>query len=162
MARRTEFGRELISGQWAYAEFEALIALTRLGLPVPYPVQQDGSEMLMEFIGSDGVAAPRLAAARPEPSALPGLFEQARETLTRLAAEGWAHGDLSAYNILLHEGRLVFIDWPQIVDIIGNPQGFDFLHRDTHNLCSWFASKGLDVDEDGFFGDLVAAATSRW
>jgi len=35
MARRTEFGKELLSGQWAVAEFEALGALLELGLPVP-------------------------------------------------------------------------------------------------------------------------------
>ncbi len=162
MARRTDFGREVIAGQWAGAEFEALKALWDLDLPVPYPVQLSHTEMLMEFIGTDGVAAPRLASARPDRDDLPDLFEQSREVLTRLALHGWTHGDLSAYNILLHEGRLVFIDWPQIVDIIGNPQGFDFLHRDVHNLCSWFVSKGLEVDEEELFGDLVAAATSRW
>ena len=162
MARRTEFGKEVISGQWAGAEFEALKALWALELPVPYPVQLTGTEMLMEFVGSDGVAAPRLAASRVETRSLPGLFEQAREVLTRLALHGWAHGDLSAYNILLDGERLVFIDWPQIVDIIGNPQGFDFLHRDVHNLASWFTSKGYAVDEEHLFGDLVAAATSRW
>ena len=78
----------------------------------------------MEFIGSpDGVAAPRLAAARPGPVLLRDLFDQLYATLTRLAEHGWAHGDLSAYNILLDGDRLVLIDWPQIVDIIGNPQG---------------------------------------
>ena len=39
MARRTEFGRELLSGQWAAAEFAALGALWTAGAPVPYPVQ---------------------------------------------------------------------------------------------------------------------------
>lgn len=162
MSRRTDFGKELLAGQWAGAEFEALKALHALALPVPYPVQLNEREMLMEFIGTDGIAAPRLAAARVEPADLPELFEQAREVLTRLALNGWAHGDLSAYNVLVHGGRLVFIDWPQIVDIIGNPQGFEFLQRDVHNLCSWFSSKGYAVDGDTLFGDLVAAATSRW
>ena len=118
--------------------------------------------MLMEFIGTDGVAAPRLAGARVEGLPLAMLFDQAREVLTRLARHGWAHGDLSAYNILLHGERLVFIDWPQIVDIIGNPQGFDFLRRDVHNLCTWFTSKGYAVDEEEVFGDLAAEAVSRW
>lgn len=162
MTRRTDFGKEVLAGQWSGAEFEALKALWALNLPVPYPVQLTGAEMLMEFIGTDGVAAPRLAAARLESDALPGLFEQARDVLTRLARHGWAHGDLSAYNILLDGDRLVFIDWPQIVDIIGNPQGFDFLQRDVHNICTWFTSKGYAVDEEQLFGDLVAAATSRW
>ena len=59
MAKRTTFGREVISGQWSAAEFFALGTLWQLGIPVPYPVQLSGTEMLMEFIGTDGVAAPR-------------------------------------------------------------------------------------------------------
>ena len=37
MARRTDFGKEMISGRWAFAEFETLGALWTEGLPVPYP-----------------------------------------------------------------------------------------------------------------------------
>jgi RIO kinase 1 len=162
MARRTEFGKELLSGQWAFAEFEALGALLELGLPVPYPVQLDDREMLMEFIGTDGEAAPRLAQTRPEGDLLRDLFEQLRTAMLRLAQRGWAHGDLSPYNVLLDGERLVIIDWPQIVDIIGNPRGFEFLERDVANMCRWFTSKGLDADEGELLGDLVAEATSRW
>ena len=162
MAKRTTFGREVISGQWSAAEFFALGTLWQLGIPVPYPVQLSGTEMLMEFIGTDGVAAPRLAATRPSRSQLPDLFEQLRDALLTLASAGWTHGDLSAFNILLHEDRLVLIDWPQIVDVIGNPQGFEFLRRDAHNMATWFGQKGFELDEEAFFGDLVAAATSRW
>jgi RIO kinase 1 len=162
MARRTEFGKELLSGQWAFAEFEALGALLELGLPVPYPVQLDDREMLMEFIGTDGEAAPRLAQTRPDGDLLRDLFEQLRTAMLRLAQRGWAHGDLSPYNVLLDGERLVIIDWPQIVDIIGNPRGFEFLERDVANMCRWFTSKGLDADEGELLGDLVAEATSRW
>ncbi len=162
MARRTDYGRALISAQWAIAEFDALARLWALDLPVPYPVQLDDSELLMEFVGSGEVAAPRLARARPEPDLLADLFEQLRDAMTTLALHGWTHGDLSPYNLLLHDERLVIIDWPQIVDIIGNPTGQDFLHRDCRNVCAWFASRGLDVDADELFGDLMAVAVSRW
>lgn len=162
MGRRTDFGKALIAGQWAQAEFEALGALWALGLPVPYPVQLGDTEMLMEFIGSDGVAAPRLAETRPDPALLPALFEQLREVLIVLSQRGWAHGDLSPYNVLLDGDRLVLIDWPQIVDIIGNPRGFEFLERDVATMCRWFHSRGLEVDQGELLGDLVAAATSRW
>ncbi|GAB3443744.1 RIO kinase 1 [Phycicoccus ginsengisoli] len=162
MARRTEFGRELLSGQWAAAEFEALGRLWELDLPVPYPVQLSDREMLMEFIGSGGEAAPRLAQTRPAPDLLADLFEQLRSTMTVLAEHGWAHGDLSPYNVLLDGERLVVIDWPQVVDVIGNPRGFEFLERDVTNMCRWFTARGLAADESALMGDLVAAATSRW
>ena len=163
MARRTGFGKEMIATQWAGAEFGALGELWGMGLPVPYPVQLEGTEVLMEFIGTDdGRAAPRLAGARPSPDLLAELFEQCRRALLELAVRGWAHGDLSPYNLLLHGERLVIIDWPQIVDIIGNPRGPEFLERDCHTMCAWFTARGLEVDEGLLFGDLMGAATSRW
>lgn len=164
MARRTEFGRELLAGQWATAEFGALAALWRLGAPVPYPVQLLGTELLLEFIGTpDGEAAPRLAQLRPSPGELPDLFDQCVAALRVLARAGWAHGDLSAYNILVHEGRVVLIDLPQIVDLATNPQGPDFLHRDCENVCTWFARRGLEtVEFDHLFGDLMAEAVGSW
>ena len=162
MARRTDFGKAMISSQWASAEFNALAELWGVGLPVPYPVQINGTEVLMEFIGDQGQAAPRLAQTRPEPALLVDLFEQFRATVSELALRGWAHGDLSPYNVLLHDDRLVIIDWPQIVDIIGNPRGPEFLQRDCHNMCAWFAGRGLVVDEGELFGDFMAAAMSRW
>lgn len=165
MAARTRFGREVISGMWAGAEFDALVRLHEIGLPVPAPVSIDGTEMLMEFVGSSGetpTAAPRLAQARPDPALLADLWEQLRRALLRLAAEGWAHGDLSPYNVLLDRERLVVIDWPQVVDVIGNPHGMDILARDTQNMADWFARRGLDVDAVELIGELVAEATARW
>jgi RIO kinase 1 len=167
MRTRTAYGKELISGLWAFAEFETLVRLWEEGLPVPYPVQMSDDEMLMEFIGTpDGSAAPRLSQTRPEPDVLPLLFEQLRAAMVQLAELGWAHGDLSPYNVLLEgEGeasRLVIIDWPQIVDVIGNPHGPEFLERDAHNMAQWFTRRGYAVDDGLLFGDLMAAATSRW
>ncbi|MFI6295106.1 serine protein kinase RIO [Nonomuraea sp. NPDC050790] len=148
MAGRTAFGKQVIAGQWAGAEFAALTRLFELGLPVPYPVQIVGTEVLEEFIGTpDGYAAPRLANVSDD---LPGLWEQLVEAMVRLAHEGLAHGDLSPYNILVHEGRLVIIDLPQIVDVIAHPTGPEFLDRDARNVATWFAGKGLiqaDPDE---------------
>jgi RIO kinase 1 len=69
------------------------------------------------------------------------------------------HGDLSAYNILAAGERLVVIDLPQVVDLVGNPVGMDFLMRDCTNICTWFRQKGLaTADEHELFGDLMAHA----
>ena len=59
-ANRTAFGKQAIAGQWANAEFAALCQLHNAQVPVPYPVQIMGTEVLLEFIGDpDGTGAPR-------------------------------------------------------------------------------------------------------
>jgi RIO kinase 1 len=68
------------------------------------------------------------------------------DALSVLARAQVAHGDLSPYNLLVHEGRLVLIDLPQIVDVVANPQGGDFLARDVRNVATWFAARGLPPD----------------
>ena len=144
VASRSTFGREAIAGQWAEAEFAALTRLYAAGVPVPYPAQILETELLLEFIGSpDGVGAPRLAETRPGPAELAGLWDQLVAALVALARDGLAHGDLSAYNLLVHQGRLVMIDLPQVVDVIANPQGGFFLDRDAENIGRWFTARGL-------------------
>jgi RIO kinase 1 len=156
MARRTSAGREMISTQWAGAEFAALCQLHAAGAPVPYPVQVIGTEVLIEFIGEpDGTAAPRLAETRPQGSELAGLWDQLVPGLVTLARLGLAHGDLSAYNLLVHRGRLVMIDLPQVVDVIANPGGPEFLDRDSANVARWFTARGLAGAVPGP-GDLAA------
>ena len=151
VANRTRFGLKVIAEQWAVAEFAALTTLWCAGAPVPYPVERVGTELLIEFIGDpDGAAAPRLAALRPEPDELADLWGQLCSGLGYVARAGFTHGDLSAYNILVHHGRLVLIDLPQIVDLAANPHSGEYLTRDIANVTSWFAGRGLpDADRRG-------------
>jgi RIO kinase 1 len=164
VARGTAYGRSVAAGTWATAEFEALCTLHLLGLPVPYPVQVNGTEILMEFIGADAsgdrgsrtVAAPRLAQVRTSREELGGYLDQVLDILNTLADAGFAHGDLSPYNLLVQDGRVVVIDLPQLVEVVSNPSGLDFLHRDCVNVCSWFTRQGLDTDPEPIFADLIA------
>lgn len=156
VATRTDFGRELIAGQWAAAEFAVLTRLWSAGAAVPYPVQLLGTQLMMEFIGDpDGVAAPRLAQLRPPPDEAAALYAQLRGMLVQVADAGYAHGDLSPYNVLVHDGRLVLIDLPQAVDLVGNPQGFTFLRRDCDNICNWFRGRGVAADPAMLYDDLL-------
>ena len=152
MAARSAVGKAMIAEQWAVAEFGALCQLHSAGVPVPYPVQIIGTEILLEFIGDDdGTAAPRLAELRPTGTELVDLWHQLTEALRMLARHGLVHGDLSAYNLLVHEGRLVMIDLPQVLDVIAHPRGAEFLERDVANVSHWFTSHGL--------ADVVATVT---
>ncbi|MFF1879399.1 serine protein kinase RIO [Leifsonia sp. NPDC058230] len=154
--RGSSYGRQVSAGRWAYAEFETLSRLFLLGLPVPYPVQVQGTELLMEFIGDGVEAAPRLAQARLTEDELADCFVQVTDAMRALARAGLAHGDLSAYNLLVHHGRVVVIDLPQVVDVVGNPGGMEFLQRDCVNVCEWFTRRGHECDADELFGELVA------
>ena len=157
-AKKTGFGRQVEATQWAWAEWESLKRCHEAGVPVPYPVQVDGTEILMELVTVDGEPAPRLANTRPTPELLAGWFEQVRDAMTALAVRGLAHGDLSPYNILAAGERIVVIDLPQVVDLVANPLGAEFLQRDCHNVCTWFARRGLDVDEHALFAEVLASA----
>lgn len=161
--RKSTFGKLVAAGEWAVSEWEALKRWHNLGLPVPYPVQIDGQEILMEWItvtDGDGVVntAPRLAQVRPDRPLLESYYDQLRDVLATTVQAGMVHGDLSAYNILAAGERLVVIDMPQVVDLVGNVNGMDYLLRDCTNVCSWFRARGMDVDEQELFGDLMAHA----
>src|ERR1700760_4699490 len=146
VANRTAFGREALAGQWARAEFAALVQLYTAGVPVPYPVSVVETEVLLEFIGDPDsrAAAPRLAELRPSGALLAALWDQLVEALVTLARHGLAHGDLSAYNLLVDQERLVMIDLPQVVDVVANPQGAGYLDRDAANIAAWFSARGVE------------------
>ncbi|HEX9774975.1 MAG TPA: RIO1 family regulatory kinase/ATPase [Actinomycetota bacterium] len=147
----TSFGREVKHGAWIEAEFQTLSRLWQVGAPVPYPVERLESGVLMQFIGEDGVAAPRLQEARVPAGVLTALFEQAVEALRAIARAGIVHADLSPYNVLVWDERLVVIDVPQAVPYLDNTEATGFLHRDVTNLVGWFRRRGLDVDPEEVF-----------
>ena len=165
MTNRSSFGKELIAGQWAAAEFDALSRLWRIGqesglVTVPYPVQLIGTEVMLEFVGDweTGEAAPRLAQVR---TGLDDLWAQTVDALSVLARAQVAHGDLSPYNLLVHRERLVLIDLPQIIDVIANPQGADFIARDVRNVATWFTARGVRTDTDDLIDRLLQEAGLR-
>lgn len=157
IARDSTYGRQVAAAAWSTAEFLALGRLWQRGVPVPYPVQLDGTEMLMEFVGDGREAAPRLAQSRATGAELRDLFEQVVAILLGIAREGCAHGDLSPYNLLVHRGRVVAIDVPQLVDVVANPNGMQFLERDCRVIAEWFTRRGHEVDA----GDLVARVVAE-
>jgi RIO kinase 1 len=152
--RGTTYGAALAATTWSTAEFDALCRMYERGISVPYPVQVSGTEMLMEFIGEGMEAAPRLAASQASGSELADLYAQVAEILLGFARAGCAHGDLSPYNLLVHRGRVIAIDLPQLVDVVANPNGMALLERDCRNVCEWFTRRGHHSDA----GELFAQA----
>lgn len=164
--KKTATGNAAKAGIWAQAEFETIARLWEAGLPVPYPVQLSGTELMLEYIGDDDGAAPRLAEFRGSRDVLESLRDQAVAVLWGLAGAAIVHGDLSAYNTLVWNETLYVIDLPQAAELTDvtraaqyNSNALDFLQRDCRNLLGYFQKKGLSTpDPDVLFGELVATA----
>jgi len=149
-------GRAFRAQQWVATEFAVLGRLWSAGVSVPYPVQRSGREILLEYLGDDDGAAPRLVHAPLVPGQAANLFGQAVANLGLCVAHGVVHGDLSPYNMLVWDGRLFLIDFPQAVDPVAHPKGFGLLERDVANLCQWGRRQGLDCDPGEVFAEIIA------
>lgn len=153
--RMSTYGKRLLQDRWTGHEHEVMTRLWTAGLNVPYPIGYGDDQFDLEYVGDDTRAAPQLQAARLGRVELDIAFDQVVDGLRVLVAEGFAHGDLSAYNLLWWEGQIWFIDFPQAIDLAANLQGLDFLHRDVVNVCTWFERRGLDIDAEEVFAELL-------
>jgi RIO kinase 1 len=164
IAQGTRAGLSFRAQLWLETEFDALARLWEAGCAVPYPVQKLGVELMMEYLGDEEEAAPRLvnAVAGRSKASKVDLFEQLREQLRIMTSLGIVHGDLSPYNLLVWDDRLYVIDIPQAVDPIQQPEGLAILQRDVENLCKWFVSKGVrDADPVDVYRELLELLRPR-
>ena len=156
--RMSTYGKHLLQDRWTGHEHDVMSTLYHAGVSVPFPVEFGEDLFVLEYVGDHTRAAPRLAEARLRRPELEEAWAQLVEGLQDIVAAGYAHGDLSAYNLLWWEEQLVFIDFPQAVDIAENPQGLDFLHRDVLNVATWFGRRGVERDAEALFAELLSYA----
>jgi RIO kinase 1 len=130
---------------WTRKEFANLKRAQKAEVRVPDPIAVQRNVLVMEFLGSDGDRAPTLDDAHLENPET--AFGVVREYMRRLYDVGLVHGDLSEYNIIVHDGELCIIDLGQAVTI-HHPNSGDFLTRDCANVASFFQRQGMDVRGD--------------
>jgi RIO kinase 1 len=147
-------GRLVMEATWATREFATLRRLWDAGASVPYPVEEVEHGFVMQYIGTEGSGAPRLADARLGRDEAAVLFERVVSQLQILAREGIVHGDLSAYNILLQHGRPWIIDVPQAMEL-DHSQGRELFKRDVANLCRHFERLGISSDPESLTAELL-------
>ncbi|MHA1378045.1 MAG: serine protein kinase RIO [Candidatus Helarchaeota archaeon] len=120
---------------WAEKEFKNLKRAYAAGIRVPNPIHVKKNVLIMEFIGDDNSAAPRLKDTSPNNpqqlfnkvfSYMKDLYQKAR----------LVHADLSEYNILMWNGPII-IDISQAVTL-EHPNAEEFLIRDIKNILKYF------------------------
>jgi RIO kinase 1 len=141
---------------WIMHEFTLLQTLHAQGADVPEPVEHGEQALLMEFIGDEQDAAPTLNDLEIEAKDAQRLFERVIFNVELLLGLGWAHGDLSPYNLLYHHGRLLLIDFPQVVDCRNNPRARAIFERDIERVAEYFDRVGWSVDARRLAGELWA------
>lgn len=143
MAKRTDYGLELLHTSWIEHEFNTLNILHQAGADVPLPLASGYNTILMGFMGDAAVSAPTLNTIHLGRDEAHALFRRVVRNIELMLANQRVHGDLSAYNILYWEGRIALIDFPQAINPHENPNAYLIFQRDVRRICEYFAAQGL-------------------
>jgi RIO kinase 1 len=154
----TRYGQGVTAALWPENEIHMLRRAWNSGASVPYPVDRTDDGVLMEYLGDRLGAAPRIVDARLSPDGLRDAWRQLVESLRLLTRAGVVHADMSVYNLLWWQERLVIIDFPQAVDVITNLDAMHLLDRDVANVATWFGRRGVPIDAGAVFAELLAEA----
>ncbi|MFC6961345.1 serine/threonine-protein kinase Rio1 [Halocatena marina] len=127
---------------WVRKEFANLQRAQEAGVNVPEPITTERNVLVMEYVGDEQGRARRLIEVEIENPET--AFEVVREYTRRLYDAGLVHGDLSEYNIVVHDGQLYVIDLGQAVTV-HHPNSREFLERDCRNVARFFSQQGVDV-----------------
>jgi RIO kinase 1 len=146
--RKLKTGPAASQTSWLMHEFELLQQLHARGGDVPGPLAHAEHALLMEFIGEGTNAAPTLNEVELEAGEARQLFERVIFNVDLLLQLGWVHGDLSGYNILYDRGRVVLIDFPQVVDRRNNPRARALFERDVQRVAQCFARDDWRIDHE--------------
>ncbi|MCI4330633.1 MAG: serine protein kinase RIO [Thermoplasmata archaeon] len=133
---------------WTRREHTVLRRLAAAGVPCPEPYGYLRNILVMQFVGTDGLAAPRLQDVPiddPE-----RLYVDLLLLVRKLVYDAkLVHGDLSPYNILFHDGHPVLIDVAQSVPV-EHPAARGLLVRDITHFARYLQKLGVDTSPERF------------
>ncbi|MGI0070953.1 MAG: serine protein kinase RIO [Thermoplasmata archaeon] len=148
---------------WTRREHTILGRLTDAGVRVPRPYAHLRNVLVMELIEDAGNPAPRLRDAPVTDAA--ELYADLVTQIGRMVRSAHlVHGDLSPFNTLYSDGKVVLIDVAQAIST-DHPQAAALLERDLGNYAKFLARLGHDVSTSEFLhavgGDALGAAAEE-
>ena len=121
VAKKTDFGKEVMTFSWIEYEYDLLQTLHAAGADVPRPIGHVDSTILMEYFGEVNRPAPTLNGVTLRRDQAQPMFDRLLWHVELMLSHNRVHGDLSAYNVLYWEERAIVIDFPQAVAATSNP-----------------------------------------
>jgi RIO kinase 1 len=146
LANNSRHGRVVQYGNWIDSEYTTIRRLHAAGADVPEMFAKSGGVLLMEYFGDESGAAPMLSRTPLDRDHAGAVLRAIIDNMTLWLVYHVVHGDLSPYNILYWEERIVAIDFPQAVDPRINPNARTLLHPDLENICGYFQRYGIHAD----------------
>ena len=148
-------------GWLAAHEFEMTRQAWNGGVRVPAPARRVENMFSMRYLGSEDRPAPRLSDVTPDDPA--AMLDEVLMGVEELARAGVVHSDLSAFNILVHEGQPWFIDLAEAirVDRTGDVpwkrlyEASVALDRGLSALQGYFGKYGLSIEKDSLTHRIV-------
>ena len=141
---RLKRGKRNIIFLWVQREYRNLLKAREANVSVPTPLTFSKHVLVLEFIGDDGIIAPKLKDAIPKNPK--DFFDRILANMKKLYKAGLVHADLSSFNILNDKERPVFIDFSQCTTL-DSSRAKEYLERDVRNICNFFKKIGFKVDE---------------
>ncbi|UCE91655.1 MAG: hypothetical protein JSV90_00390 [Methanobacteriota archaeon] len=151
-------------GWLAAREYEMTMQAWKGGAKVPAPASRVENMFSMRFLGDDIGPAPRLQEVDLEE---PEVFRDAvLKGVGDLAQAGVVHTDLSAFNILVHEGEPWFIDLSEAlrIDRTGDSawqrlsEAKEALERGMRSLAKYFGRYGVEMETDALVDGIIESA----
>ena len=151
------------TGWMAAHEFEMTRQAWKGGVRVPPPARRVENMFSMRYLGDERGPAPRLQDIEPESPE--GTLEQVLIGIESLAKAGVVHADLSAFNILVHDGHPWFIDLSEAirVDRTGAApwqrlqEASTALDRGLRALQTYFARFGLEIEAEALRAKVIGS-----
>lgn len=128
---------------WCRREFKNLKIAFEENVSCPKPIAFYENVLALQFIGEEGIPAPRLKDVKLDN--YQDVYENILAQMEKLAKVKLIHTDLSSYNILIFD-RPYLIDFSQSVTNL-HPLAAEFLKRDIENVNNYFSKFGVRINE---------------
>lgn len=141
--------RRDIAYAWTSKEFKNLEILKNIEVPAPEPITKHNNVLVMTYIGDENRPAPMMKDVQlTDPKK---VFQVLIDSISKMYKKAeLVHSDLSAFNVLIHQGKPYIIDLGQGV-LLDHPNAQEFLKRDIHNIVSYFRKYGINENEQTIY-----------
>ena len=150
------------SMSWRAAhEYEMMRQAWKGGVRVPAPARRVENRFSMRYLDGEDGPARRLKDIQLEDPK--GFLDLVLDGVRRLTGAGVVHGDLSAYNVLVHDGEAWFIDFSEAIRVDrtgGSPwirltEARTALEQGLAALQTYFRRYHLQIDVSACASELV-------